>query len=83
MSLVIDSKRAGYGDDMQRVTTSVVDSMTIMTQMFVDADAIKAAIAADADMTQTEIDEMQALIDAGYEYIWGQVKIIVPAEFQV
>ena len=83
MSLVIDSKRAGYGDDMQRVTTQVVDSMTTMTQMFVDADAIKAAITADTDMTQTEIDEMQALIDAGYEYIWSQVKIIVPVEFQV
>jgi hypothetical protein len=83
MSLIIDSKRAGYGDDMQRVTTKVIDSMTIMTQMFVDAEAIKTAIIADPDMTQTEIDEMQALIDSGYQYIWSNVKNIVPVGFQV
>lgn len=82
MSLVIDSKRASYGDDMRSFQANIVSAMTAIENGFGNFEALRDVIAADPDMTQADVDEIEGLIEVGYSYTWNHVKALVPPGLQ-
>jgi hypothetical protein len=82
MPLIKTSREAAYGDDMDQLSKETVTAIQRVKNNMIAINTLQAVVVGDSEMTPEDVAEVDALIVTGYNYIWNQVKTIVPVEYQ-
>lgn len=83
MPLVLTSKQAAYGDDVQSLSKETMQLVQRIQNNVTAFQTLITEVTNDSDMTQAEVDEITTKLNQGYTYLWNQITSIIPPEYQV